>query len=282
MNLLISAYRKVSSRESTAARSSPKADGVSFIARKGVHTSMTLLSKTPLSNPRLMSRTETWLLLLTGLCCLLLAAWPAEASVLEGRLQLMEKSKDRTKQEARFAVVYFVPDQPVSVEPLVEVSTMTMARKEFVPRVLTVTAGSRVEFPNGDGILHNVFSLSGRNRFDLGLYRRGESKETVLSHPGIVQVFCNVHHAMVAYILVLDTPFYTTPDRNGNFRLEGLPKGPGKLVVWHERSESVTRPMQSVDLRDLSLQLEITKPRIPKHRNKFGKPYSRKRRGRAY
>ena len=55
--------------------------------------------------------------------------------------------------------------------------------------------------------------------------------------PGLVRVFCNVHHSMVSYIWVLDTPFYATPDWNGNFTLTGLPEAPGTLEVWHEQTD---------------------------------------------
>ena len=209
------------------------------------------------------------------------------ASVLEGRLELKEKGRDRTKQEARFAVIYFEPEGGVAPSALArakpsDVATITMTKKQFVPRILPVLKGSKVDFPNNDGILHNVFSLSGKNRFDLGLYRRGKSRQTVLDHPGVVQIFCNVHHSMVAYILVLDTPHFTMPDRDGSFRLENLPPGPGKLVAWHERSEPSTLVLKSSNQSSLRLALDITKPRVPHHRNKFGKPYSRKRRGKAY
>ena len=218
-----------------------------------------------------------------GFCLLLfLVGSPGLAAewTLNGKLVLKEKGKDRTQRETRFAVLYFVPDTAVKVEPLEEVPAITMARKQFQPRILTVTQGSTVEFPNDDGILHNVFSLSGKNRFDLGLYRRGESKGTTLKHPGIVQIFCNVHHSMVAYVLVLDTPFFTTPDRDGRFSLPGL-LGKGRLVAWHERAEPLTLEVApSTD--PIQVHLDITKPRVPPHRNKFGKPYSRKRRGRAY
>ena len=206
---------------------------------------------------------------------------PSFAATLEGRVVVKEKGRDVSAREAGSAVVYFVPDSPVEVEPLVETATIKMQRKEFVPRILTVTQGSTVAFPNDDAILHNVFSLSGENRFDLGLYRRGESAETTLDSPGIVQIFCNVHHSMVAYVLVLDTPFYGSVEKGGTFRLDGLPDGPGEVVVWHERAEPTRMRLEGPGGR-VTLDLEIAKPRIPRHRNKFGKPYSRKRRGKAY
>ena len=155
-------------------------------------------------------------------------------------------------------------------------------RKEFLPRTLAVPVGSTVRFPNQDVILHNVFSVSGKNRFDLGLYKRGDGKTATFEQPGVVRVFCNVHHNMVAYVLVVDTPFSTSPDFNGGFRLEDLPDGPGTLKVWHERSEpysqEVTLPLDG----PLNIQLTVSKPRVPRHTNKFGKPYARRRSGRSY
>ncbi len=93
---------------------------------------------------------------------------------------------------------------------------MVTVRKEFLPRVLAVPAGSKVRFPNQDPILHNVFSVSGENRFDLGLYKQGEAKEAHLLQAGMVNVFCNVHHSMVGYIAVLETPFTRAPRPTAN------------------------------------------------------------------
>src|ERR1044072_4353586 len=52
--------------------------------------------------------------------------------------------------------------------------TLSQKNKTFQPRVLAVPVGSSVEFPNNDGIFHNVFSLSTPQPFDLGLYCAGE------------------------------------------------------------------------------------------------------------
>ncbi len=88
---------------------------------------------------------------------------------------------------------------------------MVTRRKEFVPRVLVVPRGSRVRFPNEDPILHNVFSVSTPQPVRPRPLQGGPGKEKRFEKPGLVRVFCNVHHDMVAYILVLDTPYHTTP-----------------------------------------------------------------------
>lgn len=201
----------------------------------------------------------------------------APAAVLEGHIRLNGGGKDVAAEMAG-AVVYFEPSTPVetTVPPVpFEVATV---RKAFSPRVLAVPPGSSVRFPNQDPILHNVFSLSGENRFDLGLYRAGEGKSTTFEHPGVVRIFCNVHHDMVAYVLVVDTPHVARPDGDGRFRLDDLPAGPGTLTVWHERAEEWTRSVAvPLDAPQL-VELTLSKARVPQHRNKLGRPYARRAR----
>ena len=128
----------------------------------------------------------------------------------------------------RQAVVYFEPASPQPVRAAEKPFEMVTRRKELVPRLLVIPRGSRVRFPNEDPILHNVFSVSAPNQFDLGLYQQGPGKEKRFEQPGVVRVYCNVHHDMVAYILVLDTPYRASPDADGEFALTGLPAGPGQ------------------------------------------------------
>ncbi|MGH9363349.1 MAG: cupredoxin domain-containing protein, partial [Thermoanaerobaculia bacterium] len=125
-----------------------------------------------------------------------------------------------------------------------------------------------------DPILHNVFSVSPDHAFDLGLYQKGPGKERRFDRPGVVRVFCNVHHAMVGYVVVLDTPFRVHPDALGNFTLAGLPAGPGKLTVWHEQIEPWTIDVTVPHRGMIAARLEVTRPRLPAHLNKLGKPYA--------
>ena len=205
---------------------------------------------------------------------LLLLAVPAAAEELRGRLQLVGQGGKGPARgsDVRQALVWFEPAASAPVRPGTFV--MTTKDKQFVPRVLTIPAGSRVRFPNEDVILHNVFSVSGGNSFDLGLYRRGAGKEQKFDQPGLVRVFCNVHHSMVGYILVLQSPYVATPDAEGRFVLTGLPKGPGRLTVWHEQAEPTSMDVQVPRAELISARVEILRPRIPPHLNKTGKSYS--------
>ena len=85
---------------------------------------------------------------------------------------------------------------------------MTMKGKAFLPRVTVVPVGSTVDFPNEDPIFHNVFSVSGENRFDLDLYKRPKSGSWTFQAPGLVRVYCNIHPQMSGVVLVRDNAYF--------------------------------------------------------------------------
>lgn len=210
------------------------------------------------------------------LLVLLSLAASASAEEIRGRVQLVAKGgKGPAKgSDVRQAVVWFEPAKGGgAVRAAAAPFVMTTRKKQFEPRVLAIPRGSRVRFPNEDVILHNVFSVSSGNAFDLGLYRKGPGKEQKFDQAGLVRVYCNVHHPMVAYVLVLDTPFFVNPDANGEFVLSGVPKGPGRLTVWHEQAEPSVMEIQAPSAAPLTARVEILRPQIPPHLNKSGQSY---------
>jgi hypothetical protein len=46
---------------------------------------------------------------------------------------------------------------------------------------------------------------------------------------------------MSAVVLVLDNPFFASPDAAGRFAIEELPVGDYTIVAWHERVKPITR-----------------------------------------
>ncbi len=212
--------------------------------------------------------------------CVLAAAlarvgWGVE---LEGTLVVSERgSPIPLAEEHRLAVVWYEPSVP-GPPPQPRTVEIVTRRKQFQPRLVVIPVGSTVRFPNEDPILHNVFSVHPQNHFDLGLHGRGPGKEVRFQHPGIVAVFCNVHHAMFAHVVVVGTPYFTQPDASGRFRLEAIPEGAGVVKAWHERGE-VFEQRITVPSGPLRIDLALTRPRIPPHKNKLGKPYAGTRYG---
>ena len=126
-----------------------------------------------------------------------------------------------------------------SAHPLMRQEGLT-----FVPHVLAVPRGSTIDFPNGDAIFHNVFSLSKAASFDLGRYPKGASKSVRFDTPGLVKVFCHIHSDMSAVIVVLDNPFFAVPDAAGHYAIDGVPPGTYRVMAWHERARPLERTIR--------------------------------------
>lgn len=131
-------------------------------------------------------------------------------------------------------VVIFFADLPASKGVPMQAS-IAQKDEQFVPHVVAVTAGSTVAFPNQDAFFHNVFSLSRGASFNLGRYPSGSSRSKVLTRPGIVKVFCDIHSQMSAVIRVFDHQWFTVPVDDGTFAIDGVPPGDHTLIAWHER-----------------------------------------------
>jgi plastocyanin len=137
-------------------------------------------------------------------------------------------------------VVVFPKNPPAGRPPSVTHARMVQQDESFSPKVIAITRGSTVMFPNDDPFFHNVFSLSPGASFDLGRYRRGESRSRTFTRPGLVKVYCHLHSHMAASILVFDHPYFVIPSPDGSFALGNLPAGAYELAAWHERiGESV-------------------------------------------
>jgi plastocyanin len=108
------------------------------------------------------------------------------------------------------------------------------------PIVTVIQKGTRIRFPNDDDVFHNLFSLSAARPFNLGRYAPGTSRSVVFDQAGVVRLFCDIHSEMSGTILVLDTPYFATPDAKGNFVIRDVPAGRHQLVAWHESTGAIT------------------------------------------
>jgi plastocyanin len=146
--------------------------------------------------------------------------------------------------------------------------------RKFVPDLVAVTKDDSVEFPNEDPFLHNVFSQSPPRKFDLGSFKKGESKKKQFDQTGVVDVYCNIHPEMAATILVLPNKKHVRADAQGRYVLEGVPAGNVTVFAYTRRatkpvSSQVTVTANGEVTVDLALQRGAEAP----HKNKFGENY---------
>jgi plastocyanin len=105
--------------------------------------------------------------------------------------------------------------------------------RTFVPFVTVVQAGTAVSFPNRDEIRHHVFSFSTPKVFEIKLYAGTPAAPVVFDKPGEVVLGCNIHDQMLAYIYVVETPWFAKTGADGRARIDGLPAGEYDVRAWH-------------------------------------------------
>ncbi|PYJ65674.1 MAG: hypothetical protein DMF38_10295 [Verrucomicrobia bacterium] len=184
------------------------------------------------------------------------ALWAS--AVVEGRVEL-PKSHTAPVQAKRYEIVtkggVLSTQPPLAVvyldgafPNLASLPTKQVAQKDltFVPALLPVPAGTKVEFPNLDDTYHNIFSYSPAKRFDLGRYRAEERPipTQIFDKPGLVTLRCDIHEHMRGLILVLNTPYFVMTDTDGHFRLSGLPAGRYTLKAWIDSRTTRDKPVE--------------------------------------
>jgi plastocyanin len=207
---------------------------------------------------------------------------PLAASTVSGRIELADsrEASVRKKMDYSGVVVSLHPvNTPVAFRAPRR-ARMIQKDKTFTPHVLAVQVGATVEFPNLDPIFHNAFSNYNGELFDVGLYPPGSSRSVHFTRPGVVRVFCNIHSAMSAVIVVLDSPYFATTNRAGEYEIKDVPPGPYLLTVFHERAtpaalqaveQRVTVGDQPIALAPIRIS-ESGYLTIP-HKNKYGRDY---------
>jgi plastocyanin len=165
------------------------------------------------------------------------------APVMAKRYEIVTHSGVLSTQPP-LAVVYLVGSFPKRSSP----PARQVAQKDltFVPSLLPVQVGTRIEFPNLDDTYHSIFSYSPAKRFDLGRYRPEERPipSQVFDTPGLVTLRCDIHDHMRGLILVLETPYFVVTDADGRFRLSRLPAGHYTLKAWIDSKTTRERPVE--------------------------------------
>jgi hypothetical protein len=122
------------------------------------------------------------------------------------------------RPDRRRVLIGDFPDTPVPAEPV----SVDQRGCIYRPRVVGLRVGQPLIVRNSDDGLHNV-----HNNF----------------HPrdsGILRIECDVHTWMVAFVGVVNHPYFAVTGKDGSFELHDVPAGTYDDRAWHERLGAIT------------------------------------------
>lgn len=208
---------------------------------------------------------------------------PLTGSNVSGRVEIspLPDMSPRHEHASSDIVVWLKAIHPAAAQVAVpEHAQLLQKDKMFHPHTLAITVGSVVDFPNADPIFHNAFSNFDGELFDVGLYPPGTTRSVHFKRPGIVRVFCNIHPAMSAVIVVVDTPYVATASRDGRYNIPNVAAGTYEVHVFDERATA--GPKSQTVLTVDGTEQQVTAPSIHlleakylnvTHKNKYGLDY---------
>lgn len=125
---------------------------------------------------------------------------------------------------------------------------LTVRGCRYSPRCLTLQTDQTLRIVCEDKCLHNPHFFFVRNHVPslLGSKTSGPS-EYEFPRAEVLPTFikCDIHRWMSASILILDHPYMTVTDKDGQFRITGLPEGDHELRIWHERCGYIFRRVET-------------------------------------
>lgn len=155
------------------------------------------------------------------------------------------------------------PDTVIVFDPLGaapaasrDVAIIDQVNKRFVPRVSVVRTGTAITFPNSDRIRHQVYSFSAAKTFSLKLYAGSPNTPVIFDKPGLVVLGCNIHDSMVAFIGVVDSPYFAKTADSGIATLN-VPAGRYRMRAWHPNAAAVAPQEIIVAAAALDIPLSI-------------------------
>ena len=145
--------------------------------------------------------------------------------------------------------------------------TISQNSLKFSPQHSVVLVGSTVTFSNEDREVHNIFSKSLNNQFNLGAMASGSSKTIEFNQAGPIVLRCNMHKDMIGTLFVVPNGYFTKPSTNGDYRFDNIKSEGYIMQVWDPMlsPEEVESNLKSADLTgvDQAFDFDIKSASVP-------------------
>ena len=137
---------------------------------------------------------------------------------------------------------------------------------EYTPYVIGVQAGQKFDVMNSDALMHNVHPIpkvAGNKEKNVAQVVKGMKSEFAFEKPEVfVQFKCDVHPWMFAYVGVAENSFFAVTDKDGNFKITGLPAGEYTVEAVHRKAGTATEKVTVTadDKKTANFTLKVPAP----------------------
>jgi hypothetical protein len=122
---------------------------------------------------------------------------------------------------------------------------------QYKPYLFAVQINQKILARNSDPLLHNVRPSPARS--DAG--NKPSNRAHPQGAPDLTFVFpapelflrfaCDIHPWMVAYVCVVDHPYFAVTDKDGKYTIKNVPDGKYTMEVYHRKAAPVSSPVKS-------------------------------------
>jgi tetratricopeptide (TPR) repeat protein len=145
--------------------------------------------------------------------------------------------------------------------------TIDQSDLQFSPKHTVAPVGSTVNFSNQDMEVHNIYSKSLNNQFNLGAMSSGVVKTITLLQAGPIVLRCNLHKDMMGTIFVVPNGYFTQPDKQGKYEFNEVKSAGYIMQAWapHLAPGDVEANLKSADLNgeDKTFDFDIKTASLP-------------------
>jgi plastocyanin len=154
--------------------------------------------------------------------------------------------------------IVYVENVPNAYGTPKEHVVMDQKNMAFIPHVLPLVKGTTVDFLNSDMVQHNIYSPDAvADNMNLGTWLKDETRPFTFNKSGIVTLRCNVHVDMLAYVLVLQNPYFARVNNDGSFSILNVPEGKCRVKLWHERLKAADREVEVKAGAPIAIEFEL-------------------------
>jgi plastocyanin len=156
-------------------------------------------------------------------------------------------------------VVISIEDIQRGKKPLFSNVVIENRHCHFVPHVQGAMVGDSYEIRNSDPVLHNThLHMEESTLMNVAMPPSGKNIKKTLSQGGIINIKCDAHKFMQGWLHVMDNPYFAVTDKEGNYRISGIPPGKYKIKIWHEGLPGTEKEVTIFPDKKTELSLDLT------------------------